>query len=60
VCSYLLSLTFEQEGREVVIVTDQLIGPALDQVAVGHAAGVWGLVGAAVLHSQRQVMPELL
>jgi hypothetical protein len=37
-----------------------LIGPALDQVAVGHAAGVWGLVGAAVLHSQRQVMPELL
>jgi hypothetical protein len=26
------------------------MGPALDQVAIGHAASVWGLVGAAVLH----------
>ncbi len=33
-----------------------LIGPALDQVAIGHAACVWGLVGAAVLHGDAAVV----
>ena len=28
------------------------VGPAFDQVAVGHAACVWRLVGAAVLHGR--------
>jgi hypothetical protein len=31
------------------------IGPALDQVPIGHAARVWGLVGAAVLHGDAAV-----
>ena len=31
------------------------IRPALDQMAIGHAACVWGLVGEAVLHGHAAV-----
>ena len=33
------------------------MGPALNHVAIGHADGVRGLVGAAVLHGDAAVNP---